>query len=81
MNYVLILFISLMVQEANTLFQFTANTDPLSWTVVNDGVMGGLSKGRLTISDEGRGIFQTRRRQNLMVDYLETPPILTHVLN
>jgi len=47
-----------MLQESNTLFQFTANTDPLSWTVVNDGVMGGLSKGRLTISDEGHGIFQ-----------------------
>ncbi len=46
-----------MVQEANILFQFTANTDPSSWTVVNDGVMGGLSKGSLTISDEGHGIF------------------------
>lgn len=47
-----------MVQGANTLFQFTANTNPSRWTVVNDGVMGGLSKGRLSISDEGHGIFQ-----------------------
>ena len=46
-----------MLQEANTLFQFTSTTNPSSWTVVNDGVMGGLSKGRLTISDEGHGIF------------------------
>ena len=47
-----------MVQESNTLFQFSSSTNPSSWTVVNDGVMGGLSKGSLTISDEGRGIFQ-----------------------
>jgi hypothetical protein len=47
-----------MFQESNTLFQFSSSTNPSSWTVVNDGVMGGLSKGSLTISDEGHGIFQ-----------------------
>lgn len=47
-----------MLQEANTLFHFSANTNPSSWTVVNDGVMGGLSKGQLSISDKGHGVFK-----------------------
>ncbi len=58
MKYVILLVLPLIMQNTITLFQFTADTDPYSWTVVNDGVMGGLSKGRLTISDDGHGIFQ-----------------------
>jgi hypothetical protein len=39
------------------LYEFKVTSDPTSWTVVNDGVMGGLSKGQFTISKEGHGVF------------------------
>ena len=40
--------------SGQSLAEFTAD-DPngVDWEVVNDGVMGGLSKGNFTISDEG----------------------------
>ena len=28
------------------------------WQVVNDGVMGGVSKSRMTLTDEGTGLFE-----------------------
>jgi len=56
-NLYLICLLS-MIQSTKMLYEFSADSDPKSWTVVNDGVMGGLSKGNLSISDEGHGIFQ-----------------------
>ena len=48
----------LMSQNSFSLFQFDADTDLSSWQIVNDGVMGGRSKGRLTLSDDGHGVFE-----------------------
>lgn len=40
-----------------TVFEFSDNSDLSGWQVVNDGVMGGLSKGDLTIDELGNGVF------------------------
>jgi len=40
------------------LFDFDSNTDASAWRVVNDGVMGGLSKGDFAINDAGHGLFK-----------------------
>lgn len=36
-----------------TLFQFTGDSPASSWRSTNDGVMGGLSRGGATITEEG----------------------------
>jgi len=40
------------------LFDFTENKDTGNWMVVNDGVMGGLSKGTLTAGENGNAVFK-----------------------
>ncbi len=40
------------------LFDFKPNSDLRDWTVVNDGVMGGRSRGRFSLNDEGHAVFQ-----------------------
>lgn len=57
MNHMYIICLLFMIQTTYTLFEFSESSDPKSWTVVNDGVMGGLSKGQLSISEDGHGIF------------------------
>ncbi len=39
------------------IFNFEAGASLSDWTVVNDGVMGGLSRSTLEISDSGHGVF------------------------
>jgi len=38
-------------------FDFSENSSPDGWLVVNDGVMGGLSQGTFTIGDKGTALF------------------------
>ncbi len=40
------------------LFDFCKTSKKEDWQVVNDGVMGGLSKGQFLINKEGNGLFQ-----------------------
>jgi hypothetical protein len=39
------------------LFDFTTDVNMDRWAVMNDGVMGGLSKGKLEVTAEGHGRF------------------------
>lgn len=41
-----------------TLYDFRQNGRPAGWTIVNDGVMGGLSKGSVSVDEQGNGIFR-----------------------
>jgi Complex I intermediate-associated protein 30 (CIA30). len=43
--------------EAEVIYDFKKDRYSGDWRVVNDGVMGGLSSGRLEIDDDGNGIF------------------------
>lgn len=51
---ILIMTISL---QSKVLFDFTENSDTGNWLVVNDGVMGGLSKGNFESSKNGTAVF------------------------
>jgi len=50
-------FSLLMVSNNPTLFDFSKESSLRNWVVINDGVMGGLSRGRLALSPEGYGKF------------------------
>jgi hypothetical protein len=39
------------------LFDFKPGASLEKWIVVNDGVMGGRSRGRLSLNEEGHGVF------------------------
>jgi hypothetical protein len=43
--------------NSNLLFDFTGTSDTDNWLVVNDGVMGGLSRGTFMLSESGTAIF------------------------
>jgi len=52
----LLLFFTFMFQDqASLIYDFNTNDNP--WFVVNDGVMGGLSKGKIEVNREGNGVF------------------------
>ncbi len=52
----LLLFFTFMFQnQASLIYDFNANDNP--WFVVNDGVMGGLSKGKIEVNSNGNGVF------------------------
>ena len=40
-----------------TLFDFNVSSKLNNWTIVDDGVMGGLSEGNFTINEDGHGVF------------------------
>ncbi|WP_424286719.1 CIA30 family protein [Eudoraea sp.] len=52
----LIIFIVIM-SKPFVLFDFTKESNIQNWSVVNDGVMGGLSKGNFSVNDKGDGFF------------------------
>lgn len=39
------------------LFDFNSETDIKQWSVVNDGVMGGISKGTITLTKDSHALF------------------------
>ena len=78
--------------EESSVAEFTAQeADEQGWRVVDDGVMGGLSKGRLEISDEGKlrfsgnlslennGGFSSLRTGKLMIDLGGSEGVLLRV--
>ena len=55
------LFIAILVLTITMnpilLFDFTKNTNPKTWKVIDDVVMGGQSNGSFTIDKDGNGVF------------------------
>ena len=43
--------------DTNEIYQFTSSTKLNEWRIVNDGVMGGVSKSSLILNDLGNGQF------------------------
>ena len=54
--YVALIMLTSATQQP--IFYFTKSSDISPWYVVNDGVMGGLSRGSFTRTSEGHGLFQ-----------------------
>jgi len=44
--------------EEETIFNFNSNTSDSSWRILNDGVMGGVSKSSFKINKDGHGEFK-----------------------
>ena len=54
-----LLTITLFVNTPEAIvYDFTASSSIRNWIVVDDGVMGGLSKGELNLNKNGFGVFQ-----------------------
>ncbi len=47
-----------MAQDLHTVIDFGSQQQKYRWRVVNDEVMGGLSRSQLTISSDGFAVFQ-----------------------
>lgn len=45
------------ISQTNLIYQFSNQNERLDWYVVNDGVMGGLSDGSISINESGHGTF------------------------
>jgi hypothetical protein len=41
-----------------TLFDFHKNADISQWRIINDAVMGGISKSEFSVNNEGNGVFK-----------------------
>ena len=52
-----IILFSISLMSAKVVFNFSENVSLQNWRVIDDGVMGGLSKGSLRINYEGHGVF------------------------
>lgn len=44
--------------SSTTIFDFNQGADISSWTILNDGVMGGLSSSSFDVNDDGHGVFE-----------------------
>ena len=51
-------FIAGLAMSTLTIYDFSKTSDIPNWYVVNDGVMGGISRGMLELSAEGHGVFR-----------------------
>ena len=56
MNYLLLLILAMV--NHFVIFDFNTNTNPRDWKIVDDGVMGGISKSIITLDQDGNGIFE-----------------------
>jgi len=58
MYFTIKILIVLYFMTGTTLFDFNKKANIDTWSVVNDGVMGGLSQGEFSINSEGHGFFR-----------------------
>lgn len=49
-----------MSQNSLTIFNFTTASKLEKWWVVDDNVMGGVSEGKISVNEEGHGVFEGR---------------------
>lgn len=43
--------------HAQVIYDFTKNANPRDWRIIDDGVMGGVSRGHFKIDADGNGVF------------------------
>lgn len=60
MRFLILLLLFNFYSIMKTIFNFSENSDISKWQIINDGVMGGLSKGDFYLNKDGNGIFQGR---------------------
>jgi len=57
MKYLILLSFMTLWNSSHILFDFSKDSDLSDWTIVNDGVMGGVSQSDLIINADGNGLF------------------------
>ena len=57
MRYIFLLSILIQNNDPIVIFNFNSSSNIRNWQVVDDGVMGGVSKGNFILNDEGNGYF------------------------
>jgi hypothetical protein len=56
-----LIFLSLtMASQMNSIFNFSSEAPINNWRIINDGVMGGLSKSSIQLTNENHGKFSGR---------------------
>lgn len=58
--FILTITLSIILHEPqldNLIYNFNNSKIGTNWVIINDGVMGGLSKGQITLNDNGNGVF------------------------
>ncbi len=45
------------MSDTHVLFDFNKESDLIDWTIVNDGVMGGVSQSEMIINKDGNALF------------------------
>lgn len=58
MGFLIILPLFNFSSIMKTIFDFSENTKISQWKVINDDVMGGLSKGDFYLNETGNGVFE-----------------------
>ena len=58
---ILILTLIMLIQDSSTvnklIYDFSRDAKPTGWLIINDGVMGGLSRGHMSVDEDGNGLF------------------------
>lgn len=54
MKHLLLIF---LIMNTSMIYNFNKNSSLQDWRIIDDGVMGGLSKGNFSINEEGNGVF------------------------
>ena len=57
-NFFKLLLVFICFIEAKILYDFSEDSNLKYWSVVDDGVMGGISRGSLRVNYEGYGVFK-----------------------
>jgi NADH dehydrogenase [ubiquinone] 1 alpha subcomplex assembly factor 1 len=58
MKYLYLTLFMITSSQSQSIFNFTKTANISQWSVVNDGVMGGLSQGSFSLTSEGYGLFK-----------------------
>ena len=57
MNYLILFVYMTLITSSYTLFDFDKESNLSDWTIVNDGVMGGVSQSDMIINTDGNALF------------------------
>jgi NADH dehydrogenase [ubiquinone] 1 alpha subcomplex assembly factor 1 len=56
-TFILLVLSSFLNENIKKMYTFSTQTDINEWNIVNDGVMGGISKSTIKLTDSGQGKF------------------------
>ena len=58
MNYIISALFFISVLNTMVIFDFTKNSNFENWQIINDNVMGGMSRSAMSINENGNAVFK-----------------------